>query len=246
MSPIAYQITSLTIVYSTVYSDTYQRKHKSSASLAFVRGIHRWPVNSPHKGPVTRKIFPFDDVIMKSIKHHVWYITRPCPDFSGGLAKPPLKVQHWWVVTSHACLAIVTLKFDGWHWKTIWHLFYVLRSIPKPTVNCNWSYRPKMLKLAILLACVTLIFFTLVTLKNNRAHLLCPSKLWVSFHSHLRMDTRVIRNWGQLAISGPWDFEIRLMTFRNNGAPLLCHSKFVYHIIAIFEFKLRKHWIFFT
>ena len=41
-----------------------QRKHQSSASLAFVRGIHRWPVNSPHKGPVTWKTFPFDDVIM--------------------------------------------------------------------------------------------------------------------------------------------------------------------------------------
>ena len=41
------------------------KKHKSSASLAFVRGIHRWPVNSPHKGPVTRKRFPFDDVIIK-------------------------------------------------------------------------------------------------------------------------------------------------------------------------------------
>ena len=41
-----------------------QRKHQSSASLAFVRGIHRWPVNSLHKGPVTRKMFPFDDVIM--------------------------------------------------------------------------------------------------------------------------------------------------------------------------------------
>ena len=39
-------------------------KHQSSASLAFVRGIHRWPVNSPHKGPLTRKFFPFDDVIM--------------------------------------------------------------------------------------------------------------------------------------------------------------------------------------
>ena len=40
------------------------RKHQSSASLALVRGIHRWPVNSPHKWPVTRKMFPFDDVIM--------------------------------------------------------------------------------------------------------------------------------------------------------------------------------------
>ena len=41
-----------------------QRKHQSSASLAFVWGIHRWPMNSPQKGPVTRKMFPFDDVIM--------------------------------------------------------------------------------------------------------------------------------------------------------------------------------------
>ena len=64
MSAMASQITSLTIVYSTVYSGTDQRKHQSSASLAFVRGIHRWPVNSPHKGPVTRKMFSFDDVIM--------------------------------------------------------------------------------------------------------------------------------------------------------------------------------------
>ena len=58
-------ITSLTIVYSIVYPDADQRKHQSSASLAFVRGIHRGPVNSPHKWPVTRKMFPFDDVIMK-------------------------------------------------------------------------------------------------------------------------------------------------------------------------------------
>ena len=64
MGGIASQITSLTIVYSTVYSDADQRRHQSSASLAFVRGIHRRPVNSPHKGPVTRKMFPFDDVIM--------------------------------------------------------------------------------------------------------------------------------------------------------------------------------------
>ena len=64
MGAIASQITSLTIVYSTVYSDADQRKHQSSALLAFVRGIHRWPVNSPHKGPVRQKMFPFDDAIM--------------------------------------------------------------------------------------------------------------------------------------------------------------------------------------
>ena len=65
MGSIASQITSLTIVYSNVYSGADQRKHQCSASLAFVRVIHRRPVNSLHKGPVTRKLFPFDDVIMK-------------------------------------------------------------------------------------------------------------------------------------------------------------------------------------
>ena len=52
MSAIASQITSLTIVYSIVYPGTDQGKHQSSASLAFVWGIPRRPVNSPHKGPV--------------------------------------------------------------------------------------------------------------------------------------------------------------------------------------------------
>ena len=64
MGTVTSQINSLTIVYSTVYSGADQRKHQSCASLAFVRGIHRGPVNSPHKWPVTRKTFPFDDVIM--------------------------------------------------------------------------------------------------------------------------------------------------------------------------------------
>ena len=64
MGATASQTTSLMIVYSTVYSDTDQRKHQSSASLAFVQGIHRWLVNSRHKWPVTRKMFSFNDVIM--------------------------------------------------------------------------------------------------------------------------------------------------------------------------------------
>ena len=71
---IASQFTSLAIVYSTVNSDTNQRKHQSSASLAFVWGLHRGPVNSPHKWPVTRKMFPFDDVIMTSTNIESLYI----------------------------------------------------------------------------------------------------------------------------------------------------------------------------
>ena len=72
MGTMASHITSLVNVYLTVYSGSDQRKHESSAQLAFVWGIHRSPVNSPHKWPVTRKVFPFDDVMMmfrKNIRH---------------------------------------------------------------------------------------------------------------------------------------------------------------------------------
>ena len=64
MSAMSSPITGVSIVYPNVCSGVDQRKHQRSASLAFVRGIHRWPANCPHKGPVTRKMFPFDDVIM--------------------------------------------------------------------------------------------------------------------------------------------------------------------------------------
>ena len=72
MSTMTSKITSLTVVYLTVYISADQRKHQSSASLAFVWGIPRGPVNSPHKGPVTRKMVPFDDVIMsRDIAHSI-------------------------------------------------------------------------------------------------------------------------------------------------------------------------------
>ena len=74
MGAIASQITSLTIIYSAVYSSANQRKHQSSTSLAFVRGIHWWPVNSPHKWPVTRKMFAFDDVIITYDEFHAQFI----------------------------------------------------------------------------------------------------------------------------------------------------------------------------
>ena len=76
MGAIASQITSLTIVYSTVYSGADQSKHQSSASLAFVWGIHRGPVNSPHKWPVTRKMLPFDDFIMCRTSLQIGYTDR--------------------------------------------------------------------------------------------------------------------------------------------------------------------------
>ena len=76
MSTMASQITSLMIVYSSIYWGTDQRKHQSSASLAFVWGIHWGPVNSPHKWPVTRKMFPLDDVIM-----YAWIFLLVCSGF---------------------------------------------------------------------------------------------------------------------------------------------------------------------
>ena len=93
MGAMTSQITSLTIVYSTVYSDADQRKHQSSASLAFVWGIHRRPVNSPHKWPVTRKMFPFDDVIMPTA-----FTYR-----SGTLLMPLLPLCVLWLVNSLLC-----------------------------------------------------------------------------------------------------------------------------------------------
>ena len=63
MSAMASQITRVFIAHSTLCSGADQRKHQSSASLVFVKRIHRWPVNFQYKGPVTRNIFPFDDAI---------------------------------------------------------------------------------------------------------------------------------------------------------------------------------------
>ena len=93
MSTMASQITSLTIVYSIVYSDADYRKYQSSASLAFVRGIQRGPVNSPHKWPVTRKMFLFDDVIMvllnttkfetNTLVHHMVFDYSQCHTHAG-------------------------------------------------------------------------------------------------------------------------------------------------------------------
>ena len=91
MGAVASLITSLTIVYSIVYSDADQRKHQSSASLAFEWGIHWGPVNSPHKWPVMRKMFPFDDVIMQSVHWKLWQKKFIC-EISH---RAPFRYRHW-------------------------------------------------------------------------------------------------------------------------------------------------------
>ena len=73
MGAMTSQINGVSIVWPAVCSGADHRNHQSSAWLAFVRGNHRWPVDSPHKGTVTRKMFPFDDVILFDM---IWYIMR--------------------------------------------------------------------------------------------------------------------------------------------------------------------------
>ena len=72
MNTMTSQISSLTIVYSTGYSGADQRKHQNPASLAFVRWIHRLPMNSPHKRPVTRKMFPFGHSDINMLMQWKW------------------------------------------------------------------------------------------------------------------------------------------------------------------------------
>ena len=109
MGAIASQITSLTIVYLTVYSGADQSKHQSSASLAFVWGIHRGPVNSPHKWPVTRKMFPLDDVIMA-----LWHCHHFTPDYY-------ITVSRY----SRAWYSQQSLDVIPWNWMTVIYLKHV-------------------------------------------------------------------------------------------------------------------------
>ena len=103
MSAMASQLTSITTVYWGVYSGADQRKQHSPASLTFVMGIHRWPVNTPHNGPVTRKMFPFDDVIMIMDIHfgfcrmtHICLTTTAvCQFFVMGCERPTLLMRSW-------------------------------------------------------------------------------------------------------------------------------------------------------
>ena len=68
MGTMASQITSLTTVYSTVYSEANQRKHQSSASLAFVRGIHRWIPRT--QGQLRGKCFPLMTSSLSRLSNH--------------------------------------------------------------------------------------------------------------------------------------------------------------------------------
>ena len=107
MSLMASQITSLAIVYSTVYSGADQRKHQCPASLAFVRGIHNWPVNSPQKRPVTRKS------VSIWWRHHV---ISTCTHFLHGYPGY-VKIRHYSPKSTEIYSMEVTGSLDGFHYK---------------------------------------------------------------------------------------------------------------------------------
>ena len=106
MGAVASQITSLTIVCWTVYSVADQIKHQSSASLAFVRGSHRGPVNSRHKWPVTRKMFPSDDVTMSAVHRHDMETLSASLALWGALINVELRYflcfQHWKILNKQS------------------------------------------------------------------------------------------------------------------------------------------------
>ena len=125
MGTMASQITGLTIVYWTVYSGADQRKHQSSVSLAFVRRIHREPVNSPHKWPVTRKMFPFDDAI------RIHY---------GPLLKQEVKWMHRGVCsTYHSSLEIYQYIPLLHYTHPVLCIIKASRINQSNTSNCNWG-----------------------------------------------------------------------------------------------------------
>ena len=146
-------------------------------------------------------------------------------------------------------LSCMTLKFDGWHWKTIGHLFYTTSSlciISNPWVNWNWSYSPQTLNLGQIRRYLEPCHLEIrrMTLKNNRATLLCCFKLCASFHRHQWIQTGVTV-WKRPILVKMDDFFSRV-TYKFYGWPsktighLFCAtSSFVYHFVPIGEFKLE-------
>ena len=144
MGAMASQITSLTIVYSTVYSGADQSKLQSSASLAFVWGIH------PHKWPVTRKMFQFDDVVMWIPLNNIASIlfksvvTRKgmSPDFDKpaliDLKQPVVSISKWrqyWLPAYNLKEVALSKMYAGGYFLCDFEIQY----LNSTTKRCAWS-----------------------------------------------------------------------------------------------------------
>ena len=128
MGTMASQITSLTIVYSSVYSGADERKHQS------------FPVNSPHKWPVTRKMFPFDDVIRSAVSRSA---VVSCEKFKLDIWKTSqilLEINITSIFESCCCsLAVVTHVKYKWDLKDITHAFITL-NLPVWRLSNHYSW----------------------------------------------------------------------------------------------------------
>ena len=129
-------------------------------------------------------------------------------------------------------LFCVTLKFDGWPWKTIGHLFYATSSFVNHfkaigEFKLEWQSGNAQFgsKSAIFVPCNLKIWH--MTVKNNRAPLPCYFKIWASFHNHLWIQTGVtvqkILIWVKIDVTCV--LEIWQTTLKCNRAPLLCYFK---------------------
>ena len=130
MNTVASQITSLTIVSSIVYLSADQRKHQSSALLAFVRVIHRRPVNSPHKGPVTRQMFP-----LIWWRHHEAG-SHPWTPMSFHLIKALQRT--WSRVAGFTTLSIFVMVLTDWKYSqeiTFGHVSKISTFVPRMRLN---------------------------------------------------------------------------------------------------------------
>ena len=145
MSAVASQITSLTIVYSTVYISD-----KKSIKLRVTGLCVRWPVNSPHKWPVTWKKFPFDDVIMwelecGQVSHDTLKGVRLTLGFSFGVLclgeikyLIGLAIRHWVLCRHKTSSSLIVYRLI---WKVI--------QITLLSIDCNTYIWPFMESKAI-------------------------------------------------------------------------------------------------
>ena len=155
MSTRASQITSVSTDCSIVCSVAYQRKHQSSASLACVKEIKRWPVNSPLRGPVTRKMFPFDGVILSLIQCvrniFYWYFIEPRKSAFGFNSLPWYELGLMQIfkslcnIDSHHPLIHKTQSLNPL--RPCWDYRYIIlgwdRFVQKYLIICWWRFMSK-------------------------------------------------------------------------------------------------------
>ena len=94
-----------------------QRKHQNSASMAFVRGIHWWQVNSPHKGPVTRKMFPFDNDTMTTKSTKLYSLGVPTKKGNTLTQQTKSRLAHTFPTKKIRCM-VVQSQTGSWRQMT--------------------------------------------------------------------------------------------------------------------------------